>query len=528
MKVLLLSFYANSMVSIYEEPGIGYIAAYLRKSGITVELDVARPAAINYDMIRQYSPELIGISMYNTSKEAVFEAGKEIKKRFPKVKICVGGYCPSFLREEILLTCPSIDFVIFGEGEQTMLELVQALENGTDLSSVQGLIYRRKNMVKINQERTLFPQIKDLPWPARDLTKRKLYNISLILSARGCTSNCSFCLTKQHWKKWRGRDPVDVVNEIEFIHKSYGIYVFYFIDCSFENPGINYKRTKEITQKLIKRKLPIFYYAFMRSDFFRGVSPDLMQQLKESGMIGAVLGIESANQRDLSLYGKTASVEDNHTAACMLDKYGIHMDVGFIMFNPFSTFEGLFENISFLEKYQLACNVDYWGSLYAMYKGCSLNQKIIESNLVYDKENLYGYHFENPLIEKMALYAFSYNKSVQRESMQIRSLLTIQAYWEQIFEKQEKYAEAIMQTSHIFAPLKAEFNSAVSTWFKALLALDQDGWNQNEADRLTDKIFSNRYIRETASKLSNEHLNLKLKLSRLGLDLTSTPFIEKF
>ncbi len=530
MKILLMAVYARAMNVIYEELGICYIASYLREKGFEVKLIAEYQGSIDYEEIINFQPDIIGMPMYTVSESAVFTVSSELKKYMPDVRICVGGYSPTFRGAEILKESVDIDYVIRGEGEKAMLRLVTRLAEGGNLKGIGGLIYREGNQIIVNEDQELEKDLNTLPWPSRDLLAQKKYNIALLSTSRGCTGSCSFCITKAFWKKWRGRDVKDVVDEMEYVFRNYDINVFYFIDCSFENPGICYERVRDIAEEIIKRNLTIYYFAFMRADFQRKATPELMELLKRSGMVGSILGIESANEQSLKIYNKAATVEDNTAAVELFSKYGIHVEIGFIMFNPYSTFEGLRRDIDFLEKYYFACNIDYFASIYAMFKGCSLNRTIEEDGLLTDAENIYGYRFVDERVMKLAYYVFNHVARVNVETnaalMKIRTNLAVLEYWRRIFAENEAMYKAIVETGQYFHAIRNEFNARVSEWFRKLMSLAEDKWDEGEAELLTTTMLSHEYILNVAKNLEHRKNVLHIKLSRLGYDLKRAPFIE--
>ncbi len=99
--------------------------------------------------------------------------------------------------------------------------------------------------------------------------------------------------------------------------------------------------------------------AFFRPDFARRVKPDLVELLYQSGLMGALIGIESHDKNSLKIYNKKTSPSDNTMVIDLFRSHNIHVDIGFIMFHPFSQFEGLHENIDFLEKQGFACIINF-------------------------------------------------------------------------------------------------------------------------------------------------------------------------
>lgn len=181
-------------------------------------------------------------------------------------------------------------------------------------------------------------------------------SVAQISTSRGCTGHCTFCAKQLFWAKWRGRSVANVVKEIEEIQKLYGIDAFYFIDSSLEDPDGGKKRLWDLINEILHRKLKIYFFANFRADFVRTASPELMRSLVSAGLCGACIGLESFNDDDLKLYGKIATAEDNHRIIKLFRQFDIHIQPGFININPYTTLDGLRQNIRSLKQYKMLCN----------------------------------------------------------------------------------------------------------------------------------------------------------------------------
>ncbi len=120
--------------------------------------------------------------------------------------------------------------------------------------------------------------------------------VAQISGSRGCTGRCDFCSSQLFCKKWIGRTPQNIGEEIETIHHHYGIHIFNFIDCSFEDPGVNYERVYAIADEIIRRGLVISFMANFRPSFYKRPMM-LMSRLKEAGLLCGFIGIEAGTMK---------------------------------------------------------------------------------------------------------------------------------------------------------------------------------------------------------------------------------------
>lgn len=531
IKILLLSVYCYGMRETFEEIGISYIASYLRQSGFEVLLLGQSEDNIDYKRIEEFKPNIVGLPMYDISKNGVCRVVEAIHNIMPDTLFCIGGTLPTYNFREIMEQIPLIDFVIRGEGELTWLELVEHLNKGKSLENIEGLIYRSTESIIVNPPRNLIENIGDLPWPARDILKENKLKTAVISSSRGCTGKCSFCASQLFWKKWRGREPIDVVDEIEYIVKEYGVRTFNFIDGSFEDPGINLKRVRGIAEEIIRRQLNISYFVDLRAEFFRKADEALIDLLKKSGLCGACIGYESANEYDLKFYQKYASVSDNVRAAEACRKYEINVVPGFINFNPYSTFEGLRSNIEFMEEYQFANIIHLVISRVKIFTGTVLYEKIKEDNLLLlsPEYNEYGYKFVDERITPFYNYLSDYTNYLDKESdysLRLINYYSCQFQTLLIYLKRQFAAKQYEKARNILNDFIvnhknncSEINSSMAKWFKSLLDLARENWDIEKANNISSELLNASYIKEVASRLNNEKNKLFTSLVRIDLQI---------
>ena len=234
-----------------------------------------------------------------------------------------------------------------------------------------------------------------------------------MVTSRGCIGKCAFCCVNlfnkiQRGKRWRGRSPERVVDELEMLVRGYGARLFNFSDSSFEDPGQRGKeRSRAICNEIIERGLSLSAKIYMRCETMRPPQDlELLQLYKASGIDVIIIGAEAGSDYELDLYQKHAKVEDNFRTANMLRQMDLfYVLVGFIMFGPYSTAETLTSNIDFLERCGLADNLMQVGNVLMLVRGSKLYHRLQEEGRVIEGEKFWQtprYLFVDPVGEAMA------------------------------------------------------------------------------------------------------------------------------
>lgn len=531
LKILFIVILTDGMHERLEELGISYIAAVLRQNDNEVMIISSRKERIDYQKIYSFKPDIVGMTIYDINKNNVYEVCQELKQAMPSVLICAGGTTPTYNGDIILEEEPAIEYIIRGEGELVFLDLVNHLEQGIGTKKIKGLMYREDGKIVSNPDQQYIDDLNKLPFPARDILMENNLNIAQISTSRGCTSRCSFCSSQLFWKKWRGRDVKNIVDEIESIVTQYGIKLFNFIDSSFEDPGVKYGRIEQIAQEIINRNLNIVYFADVRAESYRYASQELIDLLKCSGLITVMVGFETGNEYDLKVYNKRATLDDNRQCIEFLRKNGIIVKCGFINFNPYSTFEGLKANIDFLEKYGYAYDLECIATKYSMFKGTSLYNRVVEDSLTrINDSNELEYNFVNPAIEPLADYVCNYLKQNNETGDSFKKIRYFNVYFpgeiltfkKLLDSNEDKDAyELFLNFEKEYMPQINEIcenmNKCTSKWFRELVALAEKQWNNKSADEVSNKYLNSRDVKKIADSLVKMKIKLYMSLSKLNL-----------
>jgi len=261
---------------------------------------------------------------------------QKIKDKF-KTKIALAGTHASIFPKEILKKNKFFDFVLIGEYEETLLDLVRHLEKKRNLKEVRGLAYHEEKKIIVNLRRPLL-DINKLPWPARHFLPMKNYNAAFaglptpnlqMVASRGCPFHCDFCLWPQVMYPggiYRPRDPIDVVDEIETCLKTYPfIKSVYFDDDTFD---IGRERMLKMAQEIKKRKIKIPWGVMARADT---IDKQTLKELKSSGLCVIKYGVESGVQEILDKIGKNLNLKKVEEAVRFTKELGIKVHLTFAL-----------------------------------------------------------------------------------------------------------------------------------------------------------------------------------------------------
>lgn len=346
--VLLISLYRENL---NENLGIQQISAFLNNTNVPNKIiyysiqDGLEPlqAYVENDSI-----SMIGISLYGENFEFAKKISCFIKQR-KNIPIFYGSQFATLSYQYILDDDPWVDFVVLGQGEYPIYDFICAYNGNNTQEIVSQSPYLASKHSRQNK-RPYKTHIDNLPWPTHESQIIKRNFFVYLNTSQGCLGNCSFCGTLRN--VWSGRTPEAIANEISRLHKAYGVRAFSFSDCSFEDPGELGKQRLSKWSDLMKASDQVYaFQAFLRADSLQSKDLSLLYNLKTIGLNQFVIGIEAGNEADLRVYGKRAHVSDNIRTLHLLKRSGIFAFIGFIMMNPFSTFETMRANYEFLCQY---------------------------------------------------------------------------------------------------------------------------------------------------------------------------------
>ena len=416
-------------ISLPEIPlSLAHIAAVLEGDGHKVEiidLNVISRLQEIVDQLKGKNFDLIGFASTTPIINSCYNTIRIMKNVYPDATIVLGGWHASALPVRTLEECKDIDFIVKGEGEETISELARALSTHEDLSTIKGIIYRTKEGIIIeNEDRPLIKDLDALPFPSRHLLPLKKYKkigfytvggyykkdlgISSIFTSRGCANRCSFCADHVIYKETcRFRSPENVLAEIkEMVHK-YDIRIILILDANFM---LSPKRVRRICELILKEKIKIIWACLARVD---SVTAGLLRLMKKAGCIRISYGVESGSPRMLKLMNKQVRIKQIKKAIALTKKVGINVYVFFVYGMPGETVEDMRCSRQLL----MEVRPDFvTQSVVIPYPGTDVYEEVVENNLLKEQNwDKFSFFFNNILNLPNAKEIFRYQKKIQRD-----------------------------------------------------------------------------------------------------------------
>ena len=319
----------------YVPLGILHIAAYLEERGISVSVfDSTFSSLENFsEELSKIKPTVVGIYINMMTK---FNALKMIRiAKASNATVIIGGPEPTFYAPEYIAA--GADLIVVGEGEITILEVLNELQNPTpDFSRVDGLIYQdARGKIHRTAQRAFISDLDTLPLPARkkvrlqDYTKfwkqRHGYSSLSLITMRGCPFTCKWCSHAVYGESYRRRSPKLVVDEIELLVHEYHPNRLWFADDVFT---INHKWFFDFSQQVCDRKLSIQYDCITRAD---RLNEQVIASLARTGCTTLWIGGESGSQNILDAMARDVRVEQIQAMTALAQTHGIEVGM-FVMF----------------------------------------------------------------------------------------------------------------------------------------------------------------------------------------------------
>jgi len=329
---------------------LGYIASYLKSHGFSVKIlalgqDTPLSPARLEELVRSFRPALVGLSAYQRTMLYVVGLARFMKSVDNRIKVAIGGPQATFMPSEALNHMPDIDYICLSSGEVTLLQVAQAVENGSPFSNLLGVSYKdAEGVVHDTGELEGVADLDQYPSPyldgALDLSPMRE---AIMLTSRGSPQRCTYCYTPRAFNhKVRFHSIDRVMEEIRWITRN-GVKRLWFAD-----PNISYKpsRVTELLDRIIGEGLQTEMWLQTRADL---VNPDLMRTMKRAGVSTIAFGLESASERVMAKLYKEVSIPKVAEAIKLAQNEDIEVEL-FTMFGlPYETFEDAKETLEFVE-----------------------------------------------------------------------------------------------------------------------------------------------------------------------------------
>tara|TARA_Y100000310_G_scaffold340225_1_gene435273 strand:+ start:1769 stop:3217 length:1449 start_codon:yes stop_codon:yes gene_type:complete len=363
-----------------------YAATLLKENGYDVkyidsviqDFDLQR----TLDEVGAFSPDVIFIETATPTYAYDLKVVEKIKERFDVKVLMAGSHVTKF--PEKTVENSKVDVVIKGEMDQITLNVVNAIKKKTSLEKVKGICFMKDDDVVNNEPAELVKDLDTLPFPDRDLIPHQWYieghvrnfPFTFVMAARGCPNKCTFCLWPHvyYGHSVRVRSPKNVVDELEWLIKRYGMEEVFFDEGTF---NISKKRVVEFCDEVIRRDVNIVWSCSGRVDC---VDLEMLQLMKKAGCKLICYGIESANPRTLEKTNKKIDIGQTERAVRLTKLAGIVCHVNLMVGFPWETKAEMDNTINFGLKLE-ADTVQY--SLVFPHPGSEMYDQAIENDWFY-------------------------------------------------------------------------------------------------------------------------------------------------
>ena len=340
--------------------GFVYIAGSLRAAGYEVDYYDAMSLWHKWPAIeariRAFNPDVVATTSYTASIVHALELTALAKKINPDIVTVHGNVHATFCYDEMLKAeHDTVDFIVRGEGEVTLVSLLDCLNAGGDPSSVPGLAFYRDGAVVVTPKAPYIHDLDSLPmawdlveWPIYSYRAKNNARLAIVSSSRGCKEQCSFCSQQLFWaQSWRARSPENFVSELEHLKKEYGVEVAMLSD---ELPTFDRERWVRILDLMIERKVGVKLLMETRvDDILRDA--DIMHHYREAGVEHIYVGVEAGDQATLDLFNKNTKVEQSKAAIDIINNADIVSETSFVLGMPDDTPESIAQIVELAKHY---------------------------------------------------------------------------------------------------------------------------------------------------------------------------------
>ncbi len=512
---LSLGFYTGD-----EHLGLAYIGGALKEASHDVHIIDAHMLGLEdkvvVEKLKKGKYDIIGLSAVYSNFSSALSIAKALYYYDTSIKLIFGGEHATFAAEKILKDSPEIYAVVRGEGEQTIVELVNNIEKSIEPILVKGVYYRSGDSIIKNPDREAIVDIDSIKEPVHiSLEKGIQNNIKAtlnVLCSRGCLGTCSFCNANSFFSlgggsKWRCRSPKKIVDEIEYLINRYGknknIHdTINLCDLNFINSsprGIDW--VQNFISEMEQRNIECFFYILTRVDSIMD-NQKLVKTLREIGLVQVEMGLEAGSTSGLEVYKKGIKLNQSYEAINFLRELRIDVTPsGFVTYHPYSTVNELRNNAIFLKNINFFKIIHLFSKV-ALYPGSNLTRQVITDGLVregYQHYKVYHYDFCDSKVQTI------YEKILTLNNVKLQYLSNMINYIEYkkniILRKLErKYLGKFKEINETIIPFEdkvdrylAAARDEIYNFFMQILDLAEDGWSETSFEGIK-ATFNHNYL----------------------------------
>jgi radical SAM superfamily enzyme YgiQ (UPF0313 family) len=437
--------------------GPAYIAAMLQQAGHEVQaIDAAVEGFYDVEKYR-FGTYIFGLNIEKTI--ALIREDTEIvcfslmytnnwyfdrellaaaKKKFPDAIIIAGGEHVTAVPEYCFDTAPDIDYIVLGEGEATILELMECIIEGQPVDEISRIAFKKDDKIVVNNFSRRIKRVEKvdaIPWPAWELFPLDKYfsnkvtygvyrgNSLPVMASRGCPYECTFCSSPQMWgRKYNLRDVNDFVNEMEHYYKKYNVVSFDFFDLT----AIIYRDwIIELCNEIIRRGMKITYQipAGTRSE---AIDYEVAYKLYQSGCKNITYAPESGSDRVLKAIKKRVKLSNMLDSIRYSNQVGMNIKLNIIVGFPDETHLDVWKTIWYLVKSSWYGAHDMYPGVFSPYPGSALYDRLVTDG----KIDLYSDEYIMEIVSSHDLWpGNTYNDKMTPTSVKIYTILMYLAFY---------------------------------------------------------------------------------------------------
>ncbi|MFA6185730.1 MAG: radical SAM protein [Phycisphaerae bacterium] len=338
--------------------GLAYIAASCQQAGHDVRVialnNVKNPDEnVVISDLACWGADIIGFTVNSFSVAHAIQMASKIRLAMPKTKIIAGGIHPTvslkrFLNENHLL----FDVIVLGEGDFTILEVIDCMDMNKPLSIVHGIAFIKDNDVFITPPRKRIKEIDKLPFPAYSLFEPNLplNEYYPMITSRGCPYDCIFCISKTFWnRRFCARSSENVLEEIRWAKEKYGFQELRIFDD-------NFTQDKERAIKICKGIVDIGFN--IKLTLVNGIRADSVDEelaiwLKQAGLHYLMIGVEDGNKETFQKINKGETLDDISNAIKIFRNIGIKVEATMVIGLPGTTYKTTINSLKFLQEHSI-------------------------------------------------------------------------------------------------------------------------------------------------------------------------------
>lgn len=329
------------------------LAGSVRAAGFDAYIYDAMTKHVGYpeieDRIREIKPDVVATSAITCTSPDAIKVLELAKKVDPMITTVVGGVHASFMYEEMFSLTDAIDFVVVGEGEDTMVDLVCALELGCDITTVPGVALRADGKTVFTGKRPYLGDLDGLPlaWDLLDWEDYTYFilpgsRLGAIDTSRGCDKDCTFCSQQKFWEQtWRARSPEGLLTELRILAEEHSVDVVLFTD---DYPTPDRQRWEKFLDLMIAEGPTMHILMETRAkDIIR--DRDILHKYRQAGIVHIYVGTEATEESALEYMKKDLSIDEARLALDLCRDNGIITETSMILGFPDDTPESIRKTI---------------------------------------------------------------------------------------------------------------------------------------------------------------------------------------